>query len=113
MLTSAFLAGSYPRVAAFFKAYAQEHTGSQMPAAPAPHTPQPGTGGPSLEDLAMPGRGTGQTAPGAPADKRIWTSSSIAAFYRDVQKGVFAGRDVDKARLEQDIFSAASEGRVR
>lgn len=113
MLTSAFLAGSYPRVAAFFKAYAQEHTGSQMPAAPAPHTPQPGAGGPSLEDLAMPGRGTGQAATGAPADKRIWTSSSIAAFYRDVQKGVFAGRDVEKARLEQDIFSAASEGRVR
>jgi hypothetical protein len=114
MLTSAFLGGSYPRVAAFFKAYAQEHTAPQVPVTPA-HTPQPGTGGPSLEDLAAPGRGTGPTQSGAPADKRIWTSNSIAAFYRDVQRGVFAGtgREAERLRLEQDIFTAAAEGRVR
>jgi hypothetical protein len=113
LLQGAFSAGNTPRVAAFFTAFAREHTGSQNPVTPTPQTPAPGAGGPSLTDLAAPGRASGSTPTGASQDKRIWTTAEIAAFYRDVNKGVYEGRDVDKARLEADIFAAPLEGRVR
>lgn len=113
LLRDAYAAGNTPRVAAFFDAYNREQTGNQVPVTPAPHTPAPGTGGPSLEDLAAPGRGNGPTPPGAQPDKRVWSTPQITAFYRDVQRGVFNGRDAEKARLEADIINAAAEGRVR
>lgn len=113
LLRDAYTGGNTPRVAAFFDAYTREQTGQQVPATPAAHTPAPGTGGPTLEDLAAPGRGSGPTPPGAQPDKRVWSSPQITAFYRDVQRGVFNGREAEKARLESDIISAATEGRVR
>ena len=112
LIRNAFAAGDFPRVAAFFRAYASEHTGSQQPVPIATQT-TPVEGRPTLEELAAPGQGTGHVQPGAPAEKRIWSAQNITAFYRDVQRGVFQGRDADKLRLEQDIIAATREGRIK
>lgn len=115
LLREAFDTGQPVRVKAFIKAYLSEHTDAQIPAPQPVHTPAPdaGTGRPTLEELAAPGRGSGPTHVGAQPDKRIWSQANIRAFYRDVQSGAFNGREVEKTRLEQDIFAAAAEGRVR
>lgn len=113
LLRDAFGRSDVHRTAAFFKAYAQEHTALQPPPAVEPPTPQPGTGRPTLETFASPGRGTGQAPSGAPADKRIWTQASIAAFYRDRTHGKYQDRQAESVRLEQDLISAAAEGRIR
>lgn len=117
LLQGAFDAGQLDRVKAFFNAYLSEHTATQVPPQDAAHTPAPqpqGTGRPTLEDFAAPGRGSQATPPqgGAP-EKRTWTQPEIAAFYRDVQRGVYAQREAEKLRTEQDIIAATVEGRIR
>lgn len=115
LLSDAFARGDSGRTASFFKAFITEHTAIQpVPTLPA-HTPDPGADRLSLESLAAPGRPAG-SAPGgggAPVEKRIWTRSDIAAFYRNVQRGTYEGRDAEKLRVEQDILDAAAEGRTR
>lgn len=115
LLQGAFDAGQVDRVKAFFNAYLSEQTATQVPPQVPPHTPeQPGTGRPTLEDFAAPGRGPVTPPPGgAPTEKRTWTQPEIAAFYRDVNRGVYAGKDADKLRIEQDIIAAATEGRIK
>jgi hypothetical protein len=49
----------------------------------------------------------------SPADKPIFTRQQIAAFYRAVREQQFAGREADKAAIEQAIFLAQTEGRIR
>jgi hypothetical protein len=64
-----------------------------------------------LQSLAAPGRAkSGQ--PPTPPDKPFFTNSDISRFYADVTKGVYEGRDAEKAQLEQALFSAAKEGRI-
>lgn len=59
-----------------------------------------------------------QIAPGAgrsgapPADPVTYTTSFIAKFYDDVRKGVYRGREKERAEIEQAIFSAQREGRI-
>lgn len=59
-----------------------------------------------------------QIAPGAgrngspPADPVTYTTSFIAKFYDDVRKGLYRGREGERAQLEQAIFSAQREGRI-
>jgi hypothetical protein len=43
----------------------------------------------------------------------IWTQAEIQNFYTDVVKGKFRNRDAEKARIENEIATAAAEGRVR
>jgi hypothetical protein len=43
----------------------------------------------------------------------VWTNTEISAFYRDVTAGKYRSREADRVRIETDIISAASEGRVR
>jgi len=115
LLREAFDAGNAARTMAFFRTFHAEHTAIQPDPAAAPaHTlADARTGGPTLEDLAVPGRATGQPPAGATAEKRIWTPASITRFYRDVQQNVFRGKDAERLRLEEDIIAASREGRVR
>ena len=114
LLQGAFDAGQADRVKAFFNAYLSEHTATQVPAQVPPHTPeQPGTGRPTLEDFAAPGRGSTTPPSGGAPEKRTWSQPEIAAFYRDVNRGVYAGKEADKLRIEQDIIAAATEGRIK
>jgi hypothetical protein len=115
LLREAYDQGDAIRTGRFFKSYLAEHTAPPAARAPA-HTVQNGSvpaGRMRLEELAAPGRvAASGTNGGASPERRMWTNREIGAFYRDVQRGVFRGRQADKDRIEQDIIDAASEGRV-
>lgn len=65
-----------------------------------------------LQSLAAPGRAkSGQ--PPTPPDQPYYTRDDITKFYAAVTRGVFTGRDADKAALEAQLFQAAREGRIR
>ena len=122
LLNDAYHGGDAPRTIAFFRAYQAEQT-AVTPSAGLGTQPRHTNGGapasPSAErlplaQLAVPGRGQ-QAAPpasGAP-DRRTWTNADIAAFYHERQRGRWAGREADSDALEQDIFAAMREGRIR
>lgn len=65
-----------------------------------------------LQSFAAPGRAkSGQ--PVTPPDQPFYTRKDITDFYAAVTKGVYTGRDADKAALEAQLFQAAKEGRIR
>ena len=65
-----------------------------------------------LMQLAAPGRAkSGQTQ--APPDKGIVTRAEIKQFYTDKTQGKYAGREVEAAAIERQIFDAGNEGRIR
>jgi hypothetical protein len=117
MLKTAFQAADAPRVLAFFNGFLAEEaatgndsTGSQ----PQPQETAPRQAAVALETLAAPGRARPATGDSqVPVDKPTFTRKQIADFYIDVRRGVYAGRDQDKARDEQRIFAAQRDGRVR
>jgi hypothetical protein len=117
LLRDAYARGDAYRTGAFFKSYLVEHTAPPVPTT-APHTGMNGrtvqpAGQTRLAQLAAPGRAAASgTNGGASPEKRIWTNREIGAFYRDVQRGLYRGREADQARTEQEIATAASEGRV-
>jgi hypothetical protein len=117
LLRDAAGSGDVDRTARFFKAYLKEHTAPGPTAAPAPvQTPRPAEAANqlSLESLAAPSRAAGTAGTGgAPNEQRVWTTTEITRFYDDVRRGKFAGRDDELRRTEQEIISAASEGRVQ
>lgn len=111
MLNAAFEANQSPRVLAFFQGFLNENpqaptTGTQQAATPAPKL--------SLDSLAAPGRAKTAAAPDAPApQKPIYTQQDITRFYADSAQGKYKGKEEEKNRIEQDIFLAQSEGRIR
>ena len=114
-LQDAFARGDAVRCKRFFTTYIAEHTATHTPVPiPAETAPTEQADRPTLETMAAPGRPTGSASnnSGAP-EKRFWTRPQIAAFYRDVQKGVYANREAEKLRIEMDIIAAPQEGRVR
>ncbi len=122
LLTEAFQAADAPRVTQFFKGFLAEEaaTGNaptgQHPQPPA--NPAPRVAAVPLETLTAPGRarpapGQQPSAAAGPVDRPTYTRAQIASFYSDVRKGVYAGREQDKMALEQSIFAAQRDGRVR
>jgi len=120
MLAAAYKVHDLPRVVAFFTGFMKEHaavapTGQQAPAAPTGQTQQR-TPQVTLESLAAPGTGVGGPATGgAPNEpgQRVYTRPEIAAFYADVQKGLYRSRVAEKEAIEKDIFMAGKTGRIR
>lgn len=116
LLNAAFKAANAPRVAAFFKGFLAEEQATGN--APQPQTAtgeiplrQPAV---SMGTLVAPGRAKPAGGDQTPsADKPVYTHTQIAAFYNDVRRGAYAGRDNDKMLREKDIFAAQLEGRVR
>lgn len=47
-----------------------------------------------------------------PQKDRVYSHKDIADFYADVRRGVYRGRDDERARIEADIFTAQVEGRI-
>lgn len=115
MLQRAFAAGDAPRVLRFFQGFVAEATGSAHTVPPLPATPRvPNQPAYNLEALAAPGPAKPATgSDGQPAQKPIYTNAQIKQFYRDVNRGLYAGRETDKTTIEQDIIAAGREGRVR
>jgi hypothetical protein len=77
-----------------------------MPVAPAATLP--------LDALAVPGRGQVAAPPasGAPG-KRSWTGAEITAFYDQLRRGLWRGREAEFAAIERDMLTAQAEGRFR
>jgi len=118
MLLEAFDRHESGRVVAFFRGFLTEATGtpptSSSPGSSAP--PLAGTGNgsgkPSLEEFAAPGRA--RSAPQQlPPDKPIYTSASIAKFMADKRTGKYRGREADAEAIERDIYAAQHEGRIQ
>lgn len=118
LLNTAFQAADAPRVVAFFKGFLNEERATgQAPAPPLQPQPPAAARQPAipLDTLAAPGRAkpaTGDSSGGA-AEKPVFTHDQIRQFYVNVRRGLYAGRDEDKARDEAAIFVAQREGRVR
>lgn len=113
LIDNAYNSGDAARTIAFFRAYKNEQTvvGQQ----PGTQTFQTDSAERlPLADLAVPGRGrsVSSPAPGAP-EARIWTTADVNAFYRQKQRGYWAGREAEAERLERDIILAPLEGRFR
>jgi hypothetical protein len=66
---------------------------------------------PSLEQQVVP-RPNG-SAPAPMPGKPIYNARDIAEFYAAVRRGQYKGNEAEQARVEQDIFAAQREGRVK
>lgn len=84
------------RIANFFNAYVQGQTKEAPPQKP------------SLETQVTP-KTSGRSAP--PQGKRVYSTADVARFYDDMRRGKFTADEA--ARIEQDIFAAKAEGRLR
>lgn len=119
LLNQAVKAADAPRAIAFFKSFLSERaaTGHSDPVVePQPQAAALREPAIPLDTLAAPGRArpaTGNTNPGSPADKPVFTRAQVAAFYTRVRQGHYMGREREKDAEEQQIFAAQREGRVR
>lgn len=64
-----------------------------------------------LQKQVAPGRSRA-TVPTQQSVGKEFTRAEVRAFYSDVAKGVYAGREDERAAVERDIFSAQAEGRI-
>lgn len=99
-LTVAGNARDVDRVAFIFNAY------KATLQAPAPVTPAAN----KLDKQVAPRTGAHTTAP--VAARNTFTVAEVQAFYRDMQRGVYRGRDAEAAAMEQKFNAALAEGRI-
>lgn len=64
-----------------------------------------------LELQVAPGRKIATPAP-ASSEGRQWKTTEITAFYDDVRRGLYKGKEAERVETERDIFAAQREGRV-
>lgn len=118
VLVDAHTAANAPVMIGIFKDFERESiaTGNVPALQPAPvQAPPLRQAAIPLETLAAPGRARPATgdSPAMPADKPTFTRAQITRFYDGVRRNVYAGRETEKARQENEIFLAQREGRVR
>lgn len=115
LLHAAYFRHDASRVAAFFKGFISDEAATNPANAGAGHGITQEGNKPNkvpLEAFAAPGRAKTTAAP-APVEKPFFTRAQIAQFYSSVQRGEFAGRESEKQKLEDAIFAAQREGRIR
>lgn len=112
-LLKAFAANDTSRVRNFFTGFISELAVTDpAPGLPIPPAvPQPAK--PGLESLAAPGRARTPAAATPPDEKQIITTADVNAFYDAKRRGAYVGREDEFNRLEQELFRAQREGRVR
>ena len=114
MLQEAFSRHETGRVVSFFRGFLTEATGlppaSSSPGKSAP--PSNGSGKPSLEQFAAPGRAR-SVPQDLPPDKPVYTHAWIAQFMADKRTGKYRGREADADAIERDIYQAQHEGRIQ
>lgn len=114
MLSAAFERNQAPQVIAFFKGFLQDEAVVVPPTAVTqvpPVTPQV-TPRVNLTDLAAPGRAK-DTGGDNPVQKPVITLPMITQFYADVSRGAYRTREAERAQMEQQIWDAQREGRLR
>ena len=99
-LTVAGNARDVDRVAFIFNAY------KATLQAPAPVAPAAN----KLDKQVAPRTGAHTTAP--VATRNTFTVAEVQAFYRDMQRGAYRGRDAEAAAMEQKFNAALAEGRI-
>ena len=113
-LTQAYEQNDTARVLNFFKGFVSELVAEDPAQLPAPTPAAPAAPPkPGLESLAAPGKARTSAQPNAPTEKQIITTADVNAFYDAVRKGYYNGREAEKNALEQELFAAQREGRVR
>ena len=112
MLKAAYAANDAPRVLAFFNGFLAEEAASTPPA-PAPDPAAPVAPKVPLETFAAPGRAKSAATPLVPPEKPTISRADVTKFYEDLRRGVYRGRDEEKARIEAMIFEANRDGRIR
>lgn len=114
LLREAFEDNDSARVVAFFESFVKERqtvTPDQAPQAqPAQQGRQPAV---AMDTMVAPGKPRGGAAQAQENQKRVWTQAEIHAFYQNVHKGKYRGREKDQRAIEQDIIAATKEGRIR
>ena len=116
MLSEAMARHDGPRVVNFFRGFAEAAGLPLNPSSPSAEAPPlangNGSGQPSLEDFAAPGRA--RSAPQVlPPDKPIYTTAQIARLSEDKRRGLWRGREAELEAIERDIFAAQHEGRIQ
>ena len=110
-LEDAQRASDAPRVASIFNSW-KESTGTVAPqgvqSAPASRKSAVS----ELERQVAPGKVTAGNTPNT-SQSRVWTPADISKFYEETRKGVYKGREQERAETERDIFLAQREGRIR
>jgi hypothetical protein len=125
LLQDAFSRQDADRVVAFFQGFLAEASGpptnssgigTSAPPLVNPGSNAPGNGNgsgrPTLEDFAAPGRA--RSAPQElPPDKPVYTQAQIAKFGDEKRRGLWRGREAEVEAIERDIFQAQHEGRIQ
>lgn len=101
LLDNAHAAGDVVRVAGFFTTFLGGASGAQKPSGSQPTISPPA------------GRGGNPPPTAGGGEKKTYTRAEIKSFYDDKRRGLYAGREQEAMRIEQDIAAAANEGRVR
>jgi hypothetical protein len=109
LLTEAFESNDAERVVAFFETFHKEDSGTAPTNSSAPASPNRAPQVP-IENLVAPGSSRA-SAPEAPGEKRMWTNSEIADFYRRRQRKMIP--DAEFQKVEREILEAVAEGRVQ
>lgn len=112
MLKAAYAQGNASRVLAFFNGFLAEEA-AVAPAKAEPDTSETVIPKVPLANFAAPGRAKTAAANTPPAEKPIITRAQVSAFYAEVAQGKYRGKEAEKARLENMIFAAQSDGRIR
>jgi hypothetical protein len=112
LLKQAFDGSDIARVEAFFHGYIAD-VAATRPAGELNPNPSALPSGLDLAALAAPGRARQAAGANPPPEKPVFTRAQISTFYRDVNRGVYAGRDDERIAMEKTILLAANEGRVR
>jgi hypothetical protein len=116
LLTDAYENNQGHRVLSIFRGFASELAATRPTEDPSfepqPLPQQATPTGPTLKDLAAPGRARVAAAPQAPAEKQTIRTSDINAFYAAVRRGEYRGREELQAKYEAELNLAMREGRV-
>src|SRR5262245_6704089 len=116
MLQEAFSRHDGNRVVNFFRGFAEAaglplNPPDEQSSAPPPANGS-GSGKPSLEQFAAPGRA--RSAPqNLPPEKPVYSRAWIAQFSDAKIRGLYRGREAEAEAIERDIFQAQHEGRIQ
>lgn len=107
-LDQAFNTNDVARTASYFNAWKAL---APTPATTPDPAPKPATR--ALERQVTPRSSRADTPPSDPEGTRIWTTHEVDTFYRDITKGLYAGRDAERASTEAQIDQAVATGRIK